>query len=243
MRLLRRCCVALALPLIAACVGYEGGLVRIPYIGESPPSVSRVKAPYELDRLRELHLPGLTLNLSLNDKLRTYASESVFVIPTHLDTKNTLTRFEKDRLQLILHITPDQAGFIFSPTGIVVHVAGVKVETVSVWLEDRKKFDEAWVRYMAALADSSAAIRRGVATDAVAEPQRPDPGEWRDSVSRPVPLDNVGQSYWFVVQFATVVPAVDAEIVIDLSHSLKHARLPVIPPIRFKTIRWSESHG
>jgi len=217
--------------------------VRVPYIGESEPDLRAPETSHELDQLRKINLPDLELSIRLNDKLTNYEADIVFFIPVRINMTESVTHDEKAHLEATIHITPHRAGFSFNPLGSVVYVNGRKFGAASAWLEDKIKFRRAIDNYHASLSRASSAVRSGNSYEEAAKADSPDPGEWRDPVNRPVPLTNVGESYWFIVEFEACVPGTDGVISLDLSESLTHPELPAAPLIRFRTIRWSEGHS
>ena len=53
-----------------------------------------------------------------------------------------------------------------------------------------------------------------------------------------IPLDNVHNTYKFILSFDTDIPSPENNIAIDLSEALMHDKFPTIPPIQFKKNVW-----
>lgn len=72
----------LALLLLSGCGGFRGGIESVPYVGEAVPLGSASLRT----RLREIPLSGMTVAVSLNNRLQTYQYEvMLYVIPTYLN--------------------------------------------------------------------------------------------------------------------------------------------------------------
>jgi hypothetical protein len=221
---------------VTACAGYQGGFASVPYVGDQDVYIPDAMTKFELWSLGDLELPGVKLNVALNNTLQTYDyAVMAVVVPIHVDPFEKNRSGESDRLQIVLYITPRLANLVFEPQRIVVSVDGQHLRPAVAWIGDQEKFKQLSQACYAAIV---AASKRG-------DPAPRDclhPAEYRNRVDTAMPLASVGHVYWFTVAFDVPPPAPDRAITLDLSQALHHPDLPTVPIIKFKKIRWSHSY-
>ena len=228
--------------LLAGCAGYQGGFTRIPYLGDTAPDVEIASTWHELNRLRQLRLPDVELGIRLNDKLRTYETDIVLLVPARVDLSASPVSAGRE-LEVSLRITPLAPGLTFDPRQTVLHIGDMAYPVSRAWREDDTRWRLAMNRAHRDIVAASEARRRGVPKEEIPKTPAADPSEWRDPVDAVMPLPDTGKSHRFVLHFATPVPGIREQITLELGRSLIRQSGVPLPPIRFKTIRWSESHG
>lgn len=224
--------LVVSLLLLSGCGGFRGGTTSVPYVGEVAPDVPSPRTPYELHRRRSIRLPGLVLDVALNDTVRTYGYEvALYIIPMQIDFGDPARR-SVDRLEVALGIQALEPGFSFDPARITLTVDGQELSPVDVWLDDPQRRRRVLESF----------LERQRSADA-ASPPALDPAQWRDPVSGVVTLTASEQTYRFTLTFDKPVPPASEGIALRLDRALTHQQRPAVPLIRFKRIAWSEGYS
>lgn len=212
----------LALPLVllslAGCAGYRGGWESFPYIGPTAPAAlpesvrgTAIRPPLEL--------PGLKLEVSLDNRLRTYDTQVyLYALLLGVDLSNAYHRNnDPSKTRLFVYVTPTEAGFILRPSQAVLHVGEQRFTGAAGFESDR------W---------NSAGER--VQTGGVWQ-RRPTGPEFV--------LAEAGRKYYLAIDFDTAPPSPESTgIAVDLSRALLSPRQPPLPLIRFAPVRWKEGY-
>lgn len=206
----------LACLLLAGCAGFRGGWESVPYFGDTPPTPSENPSFLEATpNPSPLELPGLRLQVTLDNQLRTYDIQVyLFVLTLHIDPRD---RYWKNhtlgRTRVHITVTPAEPGFVFRPAQAVLAIGNRHVEGIAGFDFDR------WDREGRRVGEGGTWKHRPVATE--------------------LPLDEPGRSYYLSIDFDTPVPSPEShEILLDLSQALGSPRHSAIPLIRFVPMRW-----
>lgn len=114
---------------LSACAGFRGGEFSAPYVGDADSAIEPPSTPYERGQLEKLELPGLRLDVSLKNRIRTYDyGVMLFVIPMYVDFSDG--RGAGERLRVALGITPTLPGYRFDPSRVSISVDGRRFEAV-----------------------------------------------------------------------------------------------------------------
>ncbi len=203
--------------LLGSCAGYRGGWESVAYIEGTQPNFPTDATPRAL-RAPELLVPGLRMQVSIDNQLRTYDRNVAFGLPVSNDPRNTQPKnIEPGKTRVFVTVTPELADFVFEPSLASLHVAGQHFSGIAGFEFDR--WDDAWNR-----------VERG--------------GRWEH---RPIDsqfvLADVGRRYHLSIDFATPTPSPQGvEIALDLSRALRSSAVAPIPMIRFAPVRWKEGY-
>lgn len=201
------------------CAGYRGGWESVPYLGETPPVRSGSRTPYEARKLSEITLPGMTLGVSINNRLRTYDTQVyLFVLPLSVDPRNVQTEHvEAGKTRINLRISDMTTDWNFRPrrarltvgTQVVEGVAGFEF---AMWDAQGRKVDSGGHWEHRATGDETVLVRQG-------------------------------DVHLVSIDFPVSLPSPEGrDISLDLSEALTSPPLPGIPVIRFAPIRWKEGY-
>jgi hypothetical protein len=212
-----------SLPLLAAvlcgCAGYRGGWESVPYVGETPPALSKNRTPYEAEKRGEISLPGMTLSVGINNQLRTYDTEVYFfVLPLSIDPSDVQMRpVEPGKTRITLRVSDMKGELVFRPRR-----ARLTVGTQVVEGTEGLQF---------AMWDSNG---REVSSG----------GRWEHrSTGEEVVLSPQGKTHLLSIDFPVPVPSPESrDISLDLSDALTSPQLPRVPVIRFVPVRWKEGY-
>ncbi len=176
---------------------------------------------YGLGNLEQIQLPGVKLDISLNNRVQTNDfGVMLFVVPMYFEPWDKPSFKETDRLTVRLTILPGDQDFVFDPSGVTVMVEGRVFSPVSIRLDDPEKLSAYWK------SPSTAAY---------------DPTQWSDPVDKEIVLKK-DKYYGFRIVFDCPVPTPEKDIRLEMKRALKHPRFPEIPTIRFKKIRWKQGY-
>jgi hypothetical protein len=211
---------ALLLTVVAGCAGYRGGLKSVAYIGEAPPAPpADSDTASSADARSMLHVPGLQLEIALDNQLRTYDTQVyLFALPLSVDLREVYPKSnQQGKARLFVTVTPSDPSFVFRPSEAVLSIAsnrftGAAGFEFGMWDREGKR------------------VRDG--------------GRWNHRpVGREFALSEVARSYYLSIDFNTPVPSPESsEIAIDLSRALTSQRHQSIPLIRFAPMRWKEGY-
>ncbi len=124
--------LSLSLLIVSGCAGFRGGVFSAPYIGEQEPDIKEPSTTYERRELQKLQLPGVKLEVSLNNLKRTYDYKVIlYVIPTDVDLGDKPQNADERFLEVELVITPTVGGFVFDPRKAIVSIDGKIFETIA----------------------------------------------------------------------------------------------------------------
>jgi hypothetical protein len=220
----------LAMVLLSGCGGFRGGIESVPYIGGQDPPESSVnhRLPHEL------RFADLTLQLSLNNAVRTYQYEvMLFVIPTYLDLWDTFERQDAEHFEITLQVTAHESAVVVDPQHILLTIDDEEVRPAGVWVNNPERERQVIETYVLA--------RRLAPVDH--PPAVPRSSEWRDAVTVPVMVRPGESSPRFIVTFPVSLPSPERTLSLDLTRSIIAPTLPEKPVIRFKALRWSEGYS
>lgn len=208
----------LALALLSGCAGYRGGWESLAYIGHSPPANATQIARESAIR-PPLALPGLTLEVALDNRLRTYDTQVyLFALPLGIDPRNVYDKNnDPSKTRVFVYVTPSEPGFVFRPSHAVLSVADKRHAGAAAF--EFGRWNSAGER-----------VQQG--------------GNWQ---YRPVGDDFVlaepGRKYYLSIVFDTAPPSPESpDIAVDLSRALVSPRHPAVPLIRFAPVRWKEGY-
>lgn len=212
---------ALVALLAVGCAGYRGGWYSLAYVGDAPPAAATAAAlsPAELDGLGTFDLPGLHLQVRLNNRLRRYdGAVTLFVVPVAFDPRAAYTQAEApERTRVFLTVTVTAPGFVFRPQLAELAIGTQRLDgaagaETALWDAHGRRVDRGG-RYAAHPVDGDLA------------------------------LSEVGRTYHLSIDFATPVPSPQAAaVVLDLGRALRASGRPPLPPIRFAPVRWREGY-
>lgn len=216
--------------VLTACGGFRGGIESVPYVGDSAPQGQ----PSHPSWPHKILLPGLTLELSLNNALRTYQYEvMLFVIPTYLNFRDEYRNREAEALELSLQLEARDASMVVDLRQLVLTVDGREVRPNGVWvnnLERERRVIEDFVK-----------ARREAPTNQ--PPAGPRASEWRDAITDPVALGAGVRSARFIVVFPLPLLSPEKEMRLDLNQAIVDPRGVELPLIRFQSTPWSDAYS
>lgn len=211
---------ALLLAVVAGCAGYRGGWKSVAYIGNTPPEPTADDGAASSASARSmLRVPGLRLEIALDNQLRTYDTQVyLFALPLSVDPREVYPRNNREgKTRLFVTVTPSDTSFVFRPTEAVLSVAsnrfaGAAGFEFGMWDREGKR------------------VREG--------------GSWNHRpVGQEFALVEAGRSYYLSIDFNVPVPSPESpEIAVDLSRALASQRHQSIPLIRFAPSRWKEGY-
>ncbi len=205
--------------LLSACAGFRGGWESVPYVGAPPQNPDGSRTAHEAQKRSELALPGMTLGVTIHNRLRTYDTQVyLFVLPLSIDPRNVSTQtIEPDKTRVSLRIANLTDDVVFRPKLARLTVGDQAVQATaatefSMWNAQGEK------------------VSAG--------------GQW---AHRPLPDETVfgvqNKAYIVNLDFPVPTPSPESvEIVLDLSAALSSDKLPKVPPIRFIPVRWKEGY-
>lgn len=205
--------------LASGCAGYRGGWESIAYLDGIPPAATAGAAHDQAGRPAELSVPGLKLEVSIDNQLRTYDTQVYFIaLPLSVDPRAVYPKnHQPGRTRVFVTASPQVPGFVFRPAAAALQVAGRR-HTGAAGFEFGRWNDD-WQR-----------------------DERH--GKWQH---RPIASEYVlaepGRRYYLSIDFATPVPSPESpDIVLDLSQALRSSTEPALPLIRFAPVRWREGY-
>ena len=220
----------LSLLLLSGCGGFRGGIESVPYAGDIEPQETSTYRP----RPREVILPGLTLHLSLNNKVQTYQYEvMLYVLPTYLNFRDEFQHREAENLECTLQIMAHDSGVTIDPGQLVLHVDGRALRPTAVWVNNRERERKILDAYIKA--------RHQGATDRPLPV--PHPAQWRDAVAAPVTVRPREQSPRFIVTFPVPLQSPERTLSLDVGRAIGEPGLFNLPLIQFESMRWSEGYS
>jgi hypothetical protein len=198
---------------VASCAGFRSGFESIPYVGD-------VEPPPTTPAIKEIQLPGVKLDISLNNTIRTSDVQVVFLVPMSVDPRNKPSFGKTDRLTVNLKIIPTDSDFAFNPSGSTVTVDGQAFNPIIARLIDWKKWQTCFNSAACNLQDTTL---------------------WSDTVDKEIALTK-DKNYELHIIFDCPVPTPEKDIRLDLGRALRNPRFPDIPTIRFIKIRWRQGY-
>lgn len=203
---------------LSGCAGYRGGWESFAYIGSTPPAA--LPPAVQGTALRPpLELPGLKLEVALDNRLRTYDTQVyLFALPLGVDLQDRFHKnVEPGKTRLFVYVTPTEAGYVFRP-----QLAELIVGTQRLAGEAGLEFGR-WN-------SEGERVKQG--------------GTWQH---RPTGdtyvLAEAGRKYYLSIVFNLPPPSPDAsDIALDLSRALVSPQHPAVPLIRFAPVRWKEGY-
>lgn len=213
--------LALGCLLVTGCAGFRGGWESVAYLGDTPPALPESPSFFEeTQNPPALELPGLRLQVTLDNQLRTYDTQLyLFVLPLYIDPRERYWKnHSPGKTRVFITVTPTEPGFVFRPSQAVLQIGNRRFGGVAGFDFDR--WDQQGMR-----------VREG--------------GSWEHRpVATELHLDQPGRSYHLSIDFDTPVPSPESrEILLDLSQALGSSRHPALPPIRFVPMRWRRSYS
>jgi hypothetical protein len=205
---------------VTGCAGFRSGVASAPYVGEVEPVPTPTETNCSFHGLTEIQLPGVKLDIRLNNKIRTSDLQvMLFFVPMFFDPRDKPYFKETDRLTVWLKIIPADSDFVFDPSGAKITVDGQVFGPTITRLDDPAKFS--------ACLKSACNLR--------------DPTLWSDPVDKEIALIK-GKRYEFTIIFNCPVPTPERSIKLDIVRALRNPRLPNIPTIRFMKMQWKECY-
>lgn len=208
----------LALLMLGGCAGFRGGWESVPYIGDVAPTALPDAVQSTAVRL-PLELPGLTLEVALDNRLRVYDTQVYFfALPLSADLNNTFDKNNNpQRTRLFVYVTAHEPGVIFRPTQAVLIVSGRRFTGVAA-----SEFGQ-WNGEGRRVTEGGTWQRRPVGPERV--------------------LTNTGHRNYLSIDFETPPPSPESkDITVDLSRALIVPGHPALPLIRFAPVRWKQGY-
>lgn len=215
----RSLALLLIVTALSGCAGFRGGWESVPYVGEVPPAFEPSSSAYDSNNRPELELPGLTLGVSLSNRMRTYDTKVYFfVVPLEIDPRSVYTQeVGPGKTRVYLRVVPREEGWIFRPRearltiGGQTHAAETGYE-FGMWNDTGERVAEG--------------------------------GRWdhRD-VGSEFRLPEAGRTYLLSVDVPVQSPSPESRgIMLDLSSALLRPGTDALPVIRFAPVRWKEGY-
>jgi hypothetical protein len=203
------------------CAGFRGGWESVAYVGEaSSIASSQSQASSTVDK-PELDLPGVKLQVSIDNQLRTYDTQIIFGLPLSVDPRNVYPKnHQPGKTRVFVTVVPQTGGFVFRPL------------LASLVIDGRRHQAQRGLQFGAWNAQGKLAEHGG---------------KWEHhDVGTELPLIQPGKRYLLSLEFDTPVPSPESHgIMLDLSDALTDRQnfndFP-IPPIRFTPVRWNEGY-
>jgi hypothetical protein len=219
MNRLSRLCVILTLCTIAAgCAGFRGGWESVAYTRRIASTTPRSQ---HSGGERELNLPGVKLNVSIDNRLQTYDTQIFFGLPLSIDPRNVYPKnLHPGKTRVFVNVTPQTGGFVFRPLLASLVIGGKQYAAVRGFEFGR------WG----------------------AEGKQTNTGgtwEHRD-IGAGLALTQPHQRYLLSLEFDVPVSSPkSSEISLDLSRALEDLGSvgdPPLPLIRFAPVKWEEGY-
>ncbi|TVT76698.1 MAG: hypothetical protein FHP92_08580 [Denitromonas halophila] len=199
------------------CAGYMGGWKSIAFVGDTPPPTAPDME--HASKPSTLHLPGLRLDIALDNTLRTHDTQVVlFALPVSVDPREVYTKNNQPgKTRLFLTVTPSDTGFVFRPSQAVFLIGEQRLNGI--------------VGYEFGMWDAAGRrVHQG--------------GTWQH---RPVgdafALAQAGRPYLLSINFDIAAPSPEtAGLAVDLSGALSSPHHPPLPRIRFAPVRWKAGY-
>lgn len=202
---------------LTGCAGFRGGWESVAYIGDAPPAPPEPSASaYERNQRPPLSLPGMSLRVSIDNRVRDYDTQVwFFAVPVKVDPRTIQTDVAKPgKTRVRLAVTPTQAGWVFNPQQAVLTFGGLQYRAVAGY-----EFGQFAV-----------------------DPSRPEQWGYRPIPADMTLHADQGQ-YLLSIDFDVPSPSPDRpDITIDLSRALRAPGLTEVPLIRFVPVRWKEGY-
>lgn len=208
----------LAVALLSGCAGYRGGWESFAYVGQSPPANAAEIARESAIR-PPLALPGLKLEVALDNRLRTYDTQVyLFALPLGIDPRNVYDKNnDPNKTRVFVYVTPSEPGFVLRPSLAVLSIA------------DKRH-------------TGAAGFEFGRWNGAGERVQQGTNWQYRPLGDEFV-LAEAGRKYYLSIVFDTPPPSPESsDITVDLSRALVSPRHPALPLIRFAPVRWKEGY-
>ncbi|HKY70699.1 MAG TPA: hypothetical protein VJL88_02165 [Nitrospira sp.] len=227
---MKHCSYILMLILLSGCGGFRGGIESSPYVEGQEPQESRTGPPWS----HELTFSDLTVELSLNNRVRTYQYEvMLFVIPTYLNFWEEFQHRDADALELTVRVTAHGSTVTLDPRHLRLTVEQEEFRPTGVWMNNLERERQVIDTYVDALKQASADR----------PPAIPRSSEWRDPVMGPVTIHPGEKSPRFIVTFPVPLPSPERPLSLDLNPAISDTQHSNKPLIRFKSVRWSEGYS
>ena len=204
--------------MLGGCAGFRGGWESVPYIGDVAPTA--LPEAYQGTAVRPpLELPGLKLEVALDNRLRTYDTQVYFfALPLSADLSNTFDKNNNpQRTRLFVYVTAHEPGIIFRPTQAMLSVGGRQFTGVAA--SEFGQWDGEGRR-----------VTKG--------------GTWqRRPLGAEQVLTDTGRRHYLSIDFDTPPPSPESkDIAVDLSRALIVPGHPALPLIRFAPVRWKQGY-
>lgn len=220
----------LILALLSGCGGFRGGIESVPYIDELEPQETSVNRPWP----HEITFSDLTVQLSLNNTVRTYQYEvMLFILPTYLNFWDEFHHRDAETLEITLQVTAHTSGVIIDPQQLLLTVDNEESRPTGVWVNNLERERQVIDAYIKA--------RHQAPADQ--PPPIPRSSEWRDAVTAPMTIRPGEKSPRFLVTFPVSLPSPERKLALDLNPAIGEPKISEKPLIRFKSMRWSEGYS
>ena len=220
----------LTLSMLSGCGGFRGGVESVPYVGGIEPQQSSTNHAWP----HEITLPGLSLHLSLNNRVRTYQYEvMLYIIPTYLNFWDEFQDRDAESLELTVQIIAHGSAVTIDPRQLTMTVDGKEFYPTAVWVNNLDRERQVIDTYVRARHQAS--------------PEQPPPlprsAQWRDAVTAPAQVNPEEKSPRFIVTFPIPLPSPESTLSLDLNPSIIAPMPAHIPLIRFKSLHWSGGYS
>lgn len=222
--------VSVLVLLFSGCGGFRGGIQSVPYLDEQEPQEARVSSGWS----HKIPFPELTVELSLNNRIRTYQYEvMLFVVPTYLNLLNEFQNPDAKELEIALQVTAHASPVTIDPQQLRLTLEGEEFRPTGVWVNNLARERQVIDAYVKARRQAPAEH----------PPSIPASTEWRDAIAAPVTVQPGGTSPRFIVTFPVPPPSPETRLSLDMNSAIGEPKLSETPLIRFKPMRWSEGYS
>ncbi|HVW64622.1 MAG TPA: hypothetical protein VHB01_06365 [Nitrosospira sp.] len=209
--------------ITVGCAGFRGGWESAAYVGDAPAAEHAGPESGKGAGKAELALPGLKLQVSLDNRLRTYDTQIFFGLPLSVDPRHAYPKNHRPGgTRVFVTAMPQADTFVFRPQLALLMIGGQRYAAAR--------------GYEFGMWDTSKAPWRRVESG----------GKWEHrDVGAELALANAGIRYFLSLDFDVPTPSPESpDIALDLSEALKDATAanPPLPLIRFAPVRWKEGY-
>jgi hypothetical protein len=227
---LRGFIILMACATAIGCAGFRGGWESAAYVGDAPAAASAGSEAGQGKQERrgagdaELTLPGLKLQVGIDNRLRTYDTQIFLGLPLSVDPRQVYPKnHQPGKTRVFVSVTPGTGAFVFRPLLASLIIGNNRYPAVR--------------GYEFGLWDTSEAEWRRVESG----------GKWEHrDVGAELALAKRGDRYLLSLDFDVPVPSPELrDIALDLGDALKdgeNAAGPPLPLIRFAPVRWKEGY-
>lgn len=218
MRIPRSAALVILSGLVCACAGFRGGWESVPFAEDAPPPPKTAETPFESRERMKLRLDGVTLEVVLENQIRTYDTQVyLFILPLSVDPRTVRTTpVIPGRTRVRITVSDMRDSMIFQPELAELTVGDRAVRAVS--------------GHEFGMWDT---LGQRVASG----------GKWDDrAIDTRLVLEDRTRRHLLRLDFPVDAPSPEMRgIMLDLSKALTAPGRPPLPRIHFAPGRWK--HG